>query len=235
MLDKGISVGLLAYKEEKNLELLIPEIKERLDDIGLPYDIIVVDGPKSEDNSKILCDKYGVKYYNQDGSGFGDAFRSAIKYAYYEYFLVLDADFSHNPCYITEIYKKFITENYDVVIGSRYIEGGQTFDSKKSILMSKLLNTIYRVVLGLEPKDISTNYRIYKTEQIKKINLKCRNYDIQEEILLQLKKTFKGMRIGEIPICFVKRKYGESKRDLIPFIIGYVTTLVRLFRIRIMN
>ena len=145
--------------------------------------------------------------------------------------LALDSDGSHDPAHIPAIYEKFM-EGYDVVIGSRYVKGGHTSDAKSSQIMSWMLNTAYRICLGIKAKDMSTNYRMYHTDQLKQIELTCRNYDVLEEILLKLMVGKKEFRIGESPISFNKRLYGESKRQLIPFIISYIKTLFRLFGMR---
>ena len=148
--------------------------------------------------------------------------------------LVLDSDGSHDPKYIPDMYKKFV-EGYDVVIGSRYTKGGSTSDAKSSQVMSAILNFMFRLFLGIKAKDMSTNFRIYDTSTFKDIKLRCVNYDVLEEILLEmkLKKGKAGFKIAEVPISFNKRIYGQSKRRLIPFIISYIGTLARLTARRI--
>ncbi len=71
---------------------------------------------------------------------------------------------------------------------------------------------------------------MYHTEQLKKVSLTCRNYDVLQEVLLRLrlKKENKKLKIGEVPIEFDKRIYGESKRRLLPFIMSYIKTLCKL-------
>ena len=99
--------------------------------------------------------------------------------------------------------------------------------------MSKILNTTFRIFLGIKAKDISTDYRMYDTKQLKKVTLKCNNYDVLQEVLLKLRLNNKKLRIGETPISFSKRLYGESKRQLMKFIISYIKTLVYLTGIRL--
>lgn len=225
---------LLAYKEEENLRVLFPKLKQALEQTGEEYEILVIDTKEPLDHTKELCEEVGARYYNQEEPGFGGAYRKGIQMASMDKLLALDSDGSHDPVYIPAIYQKFM-EGYDVVIGSRYIKGGQTADAKSSQIMSWMLNTAYRICLGIQAKDISTNFRIYHTEQLKQISLTCTNYDVLEEILLKLKLLVgkKEFRIGESPISFNKRLYGESKRQLIPFIISYIKTLFRLFGMRI--
>ena len=122
-----------------------------------------------------------------------------------------------------------------MVIGSRYVKGGKTNDAFTSIVMSHMLNFAFRICLGLQAKDLSTDYRMYHTRQLKKVDLECENYDVLEEVLLKLKlnKPDRKLLIGEVPIDFQKRMYGESKRQLGKFIISYLKTIVRLTFMRI--
>lgn len=229
----GISVVLLAYKEEENLRVLLPEIIEEVKKCGEEYEILVIDTEKPLDNTEGVCQEYGARYINQKYPGFGGAFRTGIEAAGKDKFLILDSDGSHPPKYIPQIHKKFVEENCDVVIGSRYVKGGVTNDSKSSQIMSKILNTIFRIFLGIKAKDISTDYRMYHTQDLKKVTLTCRNYDVLQEVLLKLRLEKGSQKIGEVPISFSKRLYGESKRQLLRFIISYIKTLCYLTGIRI--
>ena len=229
----GISVVLLACKEAENLKVLLPQIHEAVKKCNEEYEILVIDTAQPLDNTEDVCRKYNAKYVNQEEPYFGGAFRTGIKYASMDKFLILDSDGSHPPKYIPDLYSKFVDEKYDVVIGSRYVEGGVTYDVKTSQIMSKILNTTFRFFLGIKAKDISTDYRMYVTKQLKRVDLKCKNYDVLQEVLLKLRINKKDLKIGEVPISFDKRMYGESKRHLIKFIISYIKTLCYLTAIRI--
>ena len=129
---------------------------------------------------------------------------------------------------------ELFSQGYNVVIGSRYVKGGTTVDAKSSQVMSRILNFVFRIVTGVKAKDLSTNFRFYRSEEMQKLQLKCVNYDVLEEVLLKLRLlSKKNFRIGEVPIHFVKRNYGESKRRLLPFIWSYFKTMFRLLGIRI--
>lgn len=104
----AISAVLLAYKEAENLKVLFPKIKQQLDKIGEEYEIIIVDTMKPLDDTPAVCKKFGARYLNQRLPHFGGAFRTGIKAARYDKFLIMDSDGSHNPIYIPDIYKKFV-------------------------------------------------------------------------------------------------------------------------------
>ena len=224
----GTSVVLLAYKEAENLKIMLPRLGDIFRDMGIDYEIIVVDSAAPLDNTEEICSSFGVRYIPQEEPYYGGAFRTGIKYARYERIQVLDADCSHDPVVIPSIHSKF-DEGYDLVIGSRYVKGGVSNDSKSSFVMSKILNTTMRICIGVKARDISTSYRLYDAGLLKAVTLKRNNYDVLQEVILKMKickrKEKKRLEIGEVPIVFNKRAFGESKRHLFKFICGYVASL----------
>ena len=183
----GITVALLANKEAENLKMLLPEIIENLKIINVPFSIEVIDTAEPSDNTEEICAEYGVQYIRQEMPGFGGAFRTAIKYADRQLFLILDSDGSHKPCYIPMIFDKFVTDKCDIVIGSRYTEGGKTFDSKSSVIMSRILNAVFRFCLGISAHDISTDYRLSDTCQLKNVKLENVYVGVVQEVRLKMK------------------------------------------------
>jgi len=228
----SITLALLAYGEAENLKILLPKVREKLSEIDEEFEILVVDGETSVDDTENVCNQMGARYVHQRYPKFGGAFRTAIEEASMDKFLIMDADGSHDPRYIPDIYKKFMDDNCDVVIGSRYTKGGVSNDSTSSKMMSHMLNFAYGLVIGVKAKDLSTDYRMYHTKQLKELELTCVNYDILEETLLKLKLNKKDLKVEEVPIKFEKRMYGESKRKLLPFIKSYIKTLFKLASLR---
>ena len=229
----SISATLLAYKEAENLRILLPDVKKQLEAIVDDFEIIVVDSKEPLDNTREICESNGARYINQHNDGFGDAFKTAIQNAKKSFFLTLDSDCSHNPIYIPKIYKKFFDDNCDVVIGSRYAKGGKNIDRKSSVIMSRILNLVFRVALGIKANDISTNYRLYNTNDLRAIELKSNSFDILQEVLLKLKIYKPNLIIEEVPITFTKRVYGKSKRKLAIFIMQYIKSLFKLTSLRV--
>lgn len=230
---KSVWVCLLTYNEEENLRVLIPQINEAFADrlAGVDYSINVVDARKTTDNTKELCQEQGVNYYVQDGYGQADAMRCAIKLCDKDLFLVLDADCSHNPIYIPDIYNNFVSNDCDIVIGSRYVPDGKTNDKKTSQIMSHILNGVMRVVLGLKTKDISGGYRLYDAAQLKAIEIASTNFEMQQEILARMKANNRSIKIGETPIVFEQRLNGTSTRRLMLYIICYIKNIFRVIKI----
>ncbi len=226
-----VSVVLPSYLEEENLKKIIPNIHGALHEIV--HEIIVVDTIEEMDNTHSVCDENNAKYIHREGGNlYGDAIRTGFSVAAGEYIVVMDADGSHDPKAIVDFYKEMKSDEVDLIIGSRYCKGGYTDNPPILKFMSWMLNVAYRVIFGLKVKDVSDSFRMYKSEQIKGINLECNNFDIVEEILIKLSLEYKPFSVKEVPISFNKRAAGESKRDLLKFICSYFSTIKKLYRIK---
>jgi dolichol-phosphate mannosyltransferase len=226
-LETDLSVVIPAYHEEENLRLLLPRMHRTLRELQISYEILIIDTILPLDNTMDCCNEYNATYIKREvDNTFGSAVRTGINKANGQYLLFMDADGSHSPEFITKLWSQRY-EN-DVVIASRYIEGGFTENSKSLILMSRILNIIYSIVLNLNCRDVSNSFKLYRSEQLKAIKLNCKNFDIVEEILFKLAKRFKPLRIKEIPFSFKKRIFGETKRNLFVFILSFIITLVKL-------
>jgi len=180
-----LSIILPSYMEEENLRILLPRIRHTADEISNNYEIMVVDTAFPMDGTKEACFENNVSYLNREGGDFyGDAIRTGINKAKGTHIVFMDADGSHYPTFIKNLYEH--CNNYDVVIASRYIKGGQTENPKILILLSKIVNICYSLVLGIKCQDISNSFKLYRSDLLKDLSLKCKNFDIVEEILFKI-------------------------------------------------
>lgn len=225
------SIVLLACNEAENLKTLLPQIHEVALKMGIDYEIIIIDAARPMDRTEEVARENHARYIRQEEPHYGGAFRTGIRYASGSRMIVLDADRSHDPRDIPAICKKF-EEGYDMVIGSRYVKGGASNDSRASFAMSRLLNAVMRIAMGVKAKDVSTSYRLYDMAQVREVVLTRDNYDVLQEVILRMKvnkrRQRQPFRIGEVPIVFHKRMYGESKRQLWKFMKGYMVTACML-------
>jgi dolichol-phosphate mannosyltransferase len=222
-----LSIVIPSYLEEENLQILIPRIIQQASNITKSFEILIIDTITPMDGTQELCNATGVSYIpRQGGNRYGDAVRTGIQAAKGQYLIFMDADGSHPPHFIKRLYRA--KDNSDVVIASRYTDGGITENHFVLILMSRIVNLGYRLILGLKPKDISNSFKLYKTKQIKELTLNCNNFDIVEEILFKLVRRNKDLKIIEIPFSFKKRMFGKTKRNLVLFIFTYALTLIKL-------
>ncbi len=222
-----LSVILPAFLEEENLRLLLPRLRGATRDLLVPSEIMVVDTHKPLDGTEAVCLENGVRYVSrQPGNAFGDAVRSGIAAARGEWIIFMDADGSHNPEFVKALWAQ--TPSHDVVIASRYVDGGFTENNRVLVLMSRVLNASYRLALGLDVRDVSNSFKAYRGELLRELTLKCQNFNVVEEILFKIKRKHPNVRMKEIPFTFKKRMFGDTKRNLFTFILTYVITMIRL-------
>lgn len=224
---KELSIVTPAYKEGQNLEVLLPQLNEVLGAIRLSYEIIIVDTMQPMDNTPSICDKYNARYVNRSGgNNYGDAVRTGIAAAEGKYVIFMDADGSHSPDFIPKLLDK--RSEYDIIIASRYVKSGGSDNSLALILMSKMLNVSYSILLGIPCKDVSNSFKLYCGNSLKALKLSCNNFDIVEEIIFKICRDNRQIRILEIPYFFKVRLFGKTKRNLLLFILTYLATIVRL-------
>jgi dolichol-phosphate mannosyltransferase len=223
-----LTAVLPAYQEAVALRQLLPALTASLAELTGAYEIIVVDSQQPLDDTEAICRLHGVGHvWRRGGPLYGDAVRTGIAEARGRYILLMDADGSHNPAQIKRLWQR--RENFDVVIGSRYVEGGQTENPAILIFLSWVVNVVFRLLFGPHCKDMSNSFRLYRAELLKPLRLRSANFDIVEEILILLS----DYRVVEVPVTFERRKAGESKRNLVVFAAGYLGTLARLYWIKL--
>ena len=124
----------------------------------------------------------------------------------------MDADFSHHPEAIPQFIAKQETEDFDIVTGTRYAGDGGVYgwDFKRK-LISRGANFLATVVLRPNVSDLTGSFRLYKTPVLKKIIdvTQSKGYVFQMEMMVRARSL--GFTVGEVPISFVDRLYGESK------------------------
>ncbi len=223
----ALSVILPAYEEAANLQVLLPRLRAALASLGVTHEILVVDTVEDRDNTSEICVLYGVVCINRSPSNsFGDAYRTGIRNSLGFHVLFMDADGSHSPTVISELYREAFSS--DIVIASRYVKGGGTENSFLLEFMSRVLNLTYAIVLGIRCRDMSNSFKVYRGDRLRGLDLRCDNFDIVEEIMVGFARDGRPLAIKEVPFVFQRREKGRSKRNLLAFIGSYLWTLIRL-------
>lgn len=222
-----ISVLLPTYNEGKNISLLVRKLKEALKEISQEYEIVVVDG-NSGDNTREEAEKAGAKVFTQKGKGYGNAIKEGIQHTKGEYLVTMDADLSHDPVFIKNMWKE--REKCDIVIASRYIRGSRMDIPLHRMLLSRILNSFFARALSTPIKDLSSGYRLYNKKVFKDMEIVGNDFNVLQEILVRAYSN--GWLVKEIPLHFKRRMGGESKLKLFKFARSYMKTLKRLWLIR---
>jgi dolichol-phosphate mannosyltransferase len=232
--DFKICFVLPTYNEEENIENIIQQIlKEEKNQSKHTFSILVVDD-NSTDQTQTIVQRYislnsKVHLVTGQKKGLGDAYKRGFKFALNDLkadlIFQMDSDGQHDTSLIPN-FVSYIEEGKDVVIGSRFVEGGTTPDfSFSRLLMSKVGNLLVRYVGGVtQVKDCTSGYRAIRASYLKELDfsyLSTRGYSFQSSLICDL--AWRGADISEIPIEFSSRQGGDSKlalRDQIEFLLN---------------
>ena len=203
------------YNEAENIEPLIEEILETVPDVN----ILVVDDYSPDGTGEIVeglakKDNRINLLSRTKKEGLGRAYVAGFKWALnhgYDIICQMDSDFSHQPRHLPTFFDTI--KECDVVLGSRYIPGGETEGwPLRRKLLSKGGNLYARTILGLPFSDLTGGFKCFRKKVLKAINLDevgAQGYAFQMEMTYRAFK--KGFKIKEIPIVFPDRLRGESK------------------------
>jgi dolichol-phosphate mannosyltransferase len=204
------------YNERDNLPRLVPLVLAQDDRL----DVLIIDDA-SPDATGAIADELAaesdrVHVMHREGKlGLGTAYLAGFRWGLqrgYAWLFEMDADFSHDPAHLPQFLEAL--EQYDLVLGSRYLEGRVTVVNwpMARLLLSYFANIYARVVTGVPLWDATGGFKAFRREVLEGIALdrvESEGYAFQIEVSLRAWK--KGFTIGEIPIVFVDRTLGESK------------------------
>lgn len=222
-----ISLILPTLNEEDNLVELAPLLEQTLSELTPSYEIIVVDGG-SKDRTVERARQLGFKVMIQELPGYGNALKQAFRSAEGKHIITMDADLSHNPTFIREMYEK--RDSAELIIASRYVPGGAADTSAVRHYMSRVLNWTFKKLLSLPYEDMSSGFRMYQAKVFDNLQVDASQYDFLEELLIRVHML--GWRIIEIPFAYKPRKHGTSKARPLKLAMSYLKTLLRLWRLR---
>lgn len=206
------------YKEKENIESIIRVVFS----LPEPFDILIIDDNSPDGTANIV--KELIKEFpdrlsiiERSGKlGLGTAYITGFKWSLehgYDYIFEMDADFSHPPEDLINLYNACKTDGYDMAIGSRYISGVNVVNWPMGrILMSYYGSMYVRFVTRMKIMDTTAGFVCYTRKVLEAIDLdhvKMKGYGFQIEMKFTAwKKKFK---IKEVPIIFTDRKQGTSK------------------------
>jgi dolichol-phosphate mannosyltransferase len=204
------------YNECDNLPRLIPMVLGQ----DPRLDILIIDDASPDGTGKvadeIAAGSSRVHVLHREAKlGLGTAYLAGFRWGLdrgYDWLFEMDADFSHDPAHLPEFIEAL--DRYDVVLGSRYLEGRVTVVNwpMTRLLLSYGANIYARRVTGVPLWDATGGFKAFRRRVLEAIDLErveSEGYAFQIEINLRVWK--RGFAIGEIPIIFVDRTLGESK------------------------
>ena len=215
-LEKAIVI-IPTFNEGLNVEKLVGEVFSLYPEIS----VLFVDD-NSPDKTADIIRKLQSNYSNlhllqrPQKMGLGSAYLAGFQWALarpYQYIVEMDADFSHTPKDLLRLIEA--AEQADLVVGSRYLPGGQTRNwplYRRAISLTGAY--ISRFFTGMELSDVTSGFKCFRRE-----TLLCLDFGrvLSRGFVFQLEMNFRvnelGLRIKEIPVTFQQREHGTSKMN----------------------
>ncbi len=208
-------VCIPTYNERENILRMIDAVHAVVPDTH----VLVIDDGSPDGTSQLVAERRAiderVHLITRSGKlGLGTAYCAGFAYALeqgFELILQMDADFSHDPKDLLRLLEEIA--NYDLVIGSRYIQGVNVINWPMSrLLLSWFANLYTRVITGMPVADATGGFKCYRSDVLRKIDLtKIRSNGYAFQIEMNYKAWRSGARVHEIPIIFMDRVHGVSK------------------------
>lgn len=203
------------YNEAENITKLIESVLSQ----GSEIEMLVIDDNSPDGTATIIKQLMETNprlhLIERPGKmGLGTAYVEGFKYALkhsFEFIIEMDADFSHDPNEIPNLLKK--AENYDLVLGSRYVDGIRILNWPIGRLILSYGASLYtRIITGLPIKDTTGGFKCFRRKVLESIDLnKIKSNGYAFQIEMNFKAWKKGFRIVEHPIIFADRTHGSSK------------------------
>jgi dolichol-phosphate mannosyltransferase len=212
-----ILVIIPTYNERENLERIVSRTRD-----SVPEAHIVVADDNSPDgtgdiaDALVAIDDHIHVLHRAGKEGLGAAYLSGFAWAIdqgYDVLVEMDADGSHQPEQLPKLLAAL--RNADVVLGSRWVNGGSVVNwPKHREFLSRGGNLYTRAMLGIPLHDATGGYRAFRADALRTLDLsdvESKGYCFQVDMAWRAVRS--GLRVVEVPIEFVERELGDSKMN----------------------
>jgi len=215
MSDERVLVIVPTYNEKENLPLIVGRIRAATPDVHiLVADDNSPDGTGAIADDLVAADDHVHVMHRKGKEGLGAAYLAGFAWALdkgYDVVIEMDADGSHQPEELHRLLSAL--QDADLVLGSRYVPGGQVRNWPKSReFLSRGGNTYTRIMLRIPFHDATGGYRAFRASALRALQLDqvaSQGYCFQVDLAWRASRM--GLRVKEVPITFVERELGASK------------------------
>jgi glycosyltransferase involved in cell wall biosynthesis len=193
----------------------ILQVLERVDELELEKQIVVVDDGSTDGTAEIVDrfrgDRDDVVLVQKEHGGKGSAVRAAIPLLSGEITVIQDADLEYDPADVPTLIDPIVRGVADVVYGSR-LSGGRPQRAYLfwHLVGNRFLSLLTNLLFNTTLSDMETGYKAFRTDVLRSLHLQESSFGIEPEITGKVCK--RKLRIYELPIAYYGRTYDEGKK-----------------------
>ena len=227
-----VSVVLPTYNEREGIVELVAEILGAARPAGLAVEVLVVDDASPDGTAAhveaVFAADPAVRVHVRRGErGLASAIHRGIREAHGDVVVIMDSDGNHDPALLPLMVR--CADEFDVVIGSRYVLGGGMLTSRFRYWASYAFNILIRVVLGLRIHDNLSGFLAFRPTLLRGLEPEAVFYGYGDYAIRLLHHVVRrGGRVLEIPTVYRFRKGGESKTRFFAYFWTYLGSVLRL-------
>ena len=205
-----LSVVIPVYNERET----ILEILQRVRDVDLPKEIIVVDDFSTDGTRETLkslpADENLKVIYHPTNMGKGAALRTGFAAVAGDIVVVQDADLEYDPAEYPNLIQPILAHKADVVFGSRFLGGPHRVLLFWHSVGNRVLTMLSNMFTDLNLTDMETCYKVFRADILRKITLRENRFGFEPEFTAKVGKG--RFRVFEVPISYSGRDYSEGKK-----------------------
>jgi glycosyltransferase involved in cell wall biosynthesis len=205
-----LSIVIPVYNEKKT----ILEVLERVRNTNFTKEIIIVDDCSTDGTREVLSNLPTSEEFKvilqRHNMGKGAALRKGFQAVTGDIVVVQDADLEYDPADYTVLIQPILANKADVVYGSRFLGGPHRVLLFWHSVGNTVLTLMSNMMTDLNLTDMETCYKVFRTDVLKKLNLRENRFGFEPEFTAKVAKT--RCRIYEVPISYSGRDYTEGKK-----------------------
>lgn len=204
-----LSIIMPVYNEKRTIREIVQKVME----VNLEKELIIVDDNSSDGTREILKNEYEGKdnikiIYKEKNEGKTSAIVEGLKNISGDIIIIQDADLEYEPKDYSKLIEPIIEDKVDVVYGSRFLNKKYKFSAW--YFANKFLTHLANLFTGLKLTDMETCYKTFKSNIIKDIKIESNRFGFEPEITVKIAK--RKYRIKEVPISYYPRNFVEGKK-----------------------
>src|SRR5450759_889016 len=172
-----LSVVIPVYNEELTVGNVIVRVKLAMQQLGLSYELIVVNAPSYDRSLKVAGEHSGKLYSLKQHLGKGYALRAGFAQAKGDIIITIDSDGSHRPEELARVLSPVLKDKADLAIGSRYLNQKNVAARKLNAFGVQIFNFLIQLLTGTAITDSQSGYRAMKRQILIKQRLKSGGYE----------------------------------------------------------